>query len=347
MSVFTNIYTTRYEQAAENRAVIKSYSDFNFFDTCMTTVINTFKWSNFPNKDLPPFMIEWFLQNAGRIAMYRNDDGNLAVHPAFPAGGLTDNGTFTSYDIITPNGKTYVRKAEDIALGYNNCFKMPYVYKIDQFAKKMSYSLRAVDSALTKATLPVAALFENPDQLKKFEKYADPETAMQPFVAMLKEKLVAKEVETVSLYDSTKVDVLALWDVYTRYRNLFYTTFGINNVEIQKRERLTEAEGAGNDEITRYSLLSDMYDRRKEWVEKCKEKFGIEISFELNRDLSTVLNIETDNEEKIDLMRMEFTKDINPAAGEQDDQAAEEAADEAATDAADEAEDKAAERGAE
>lgn len=333
MSVFSNIYTTRYEKAAEVRSAVKAYTDFDFFDTCMTTVINTFKWTGYPSKELPPFMIEWFFQNAGRVAMYRNDAGELAVHPAFPAGALTDNGTFTAYDIITPNGKTYVRKAEEIAVGYNNCFKMPYVYKIDQFAKKMSYALRAVDSALTKASLPVAAMFENPDQLKKFERFTDPETAMQPFVAMLKEKLVAKEVETISLYDASKVDVISLWDVYTRYRNLFYTTFGINNVEIQKRERLTEAEGAGNDEITRYSLLSDMYDRRKEWCEKCKELFGSEISFELNRDISTVFNIESNNEEKLDLMQTELTKGQN-------DNAADNAADNAEDNAADNAADK-------
>lgn len=336
MSVFSNIYTTRYEKAAEARSAVKAYTDFDFFDTCMTTVINTFKWTGYPSEELPPFMIEWFFQNAGRVAMYRNDAGELAVHPAFPAGALTDNGTFTAYDIITPNGKTYVRKAEEIAIGYNNCFKMPYVYKIEQFAKKMSYALRAVDSALTKASLPVAAMFENPDQLKKFERFTDPETAMQPFVAMLKEKLVAKEVEMISLYDASKVDVIALWDVYTRYRNLFYTTFGINNVEIQKRERLTEAEGAGNDEITRYSLLSDMYDRRKEWCEKCKELFGSDISFELNRDISTVFNLESDNDEKLELMQTELTKGQN-------DEATDEAAAEATDEAADEAADKEAE----
>lgn len=324
MSVFSNIYTSRYESSAEARSVVKAYTDFDFFDTCMATVINTFKWSGFPDKELPPFMIEWFFQNSGRVAMYRNDDGNLAIHPAFPAGALTDYGTFSAYDIITPNGKTFVRKAEEIALGYNNCFKMPYVYKVNQFAKKMSYALRAVDSALTKASLPVAALFENPDQLKKFDKYTDPETAMQPFVAMLKEKLVAKEVETVSLYDATKVDVLALWDVYTRYRNLFFTTFGINNVEIQKRERLTEAEGAGNDEITRYSLLSDMFHRRKEWCERCKKLFGSEISFELNRDVSTVYNLQADNNEKIKLMQNDLSSDEE--TDKEDDDAADSAA---------------------
>lgn len=316
MSVFSNIYTSRYEANAECRKTIKACTDFDFFDTCMTAVINTFTWGGLPDPELPPFMVEWYFQQAGRVAMYRNDDGAIAIHPAYPAGALTDQGTYTAYDIITPSGKTFVRGAREIALGYNNCFKMPYLYKVDQFAKKMSYALRAVDSALTRAALPVAALFENPEQMKKFDKFADPETSMQPFVAMMKEKLVAKEVETISLYDASKTDVLALWDVYVRYRNLFYTTFGINNVEIQKRERLTEAEGAGNDEITRYTLLSDMYNRRIEWIGKCRDLFGVDLRLEMNRDLSTVFNLESDTRDKVEIMHDELRNDSAASAAE-------------------------------
>lgn len=312
MSVFHNIYTQKYEAAEQAREQIKSLTDFNFFDTCLTTVINTFKWKDYPDPKLPAFMVETFYQNAGRVAMYESDTGDLKVHPAFPAGQITDTGDFTSYEIVTPNGKTYHRDADDIVIGFNNCFRMPYVYKIAQFSDRMSYALRAVDSALSKACLPNIVLFEDESQLKKFDKFTNPEVINQPFVGMLKEKLLAKEVETLSLYEAGKVDVLALWDVYVRYRNLFYTTFGINNVEVQKRERLTEAEGAGNDEITRYSLLSDMYECRKDWCERCKEKFGSNITFEINRDITTVFELQTDNDTKIDLANLDFTKGTNP-----------------------------------
>ena len=213
----------------------------------------------------------------------------------------------------TPNGKSFIRGAEDIEICFNNCFKIPYIYKVAQFAEKMSFSLRAVDTALAKACMPTVALFENENQLKKFDKFTNPETAMQPFVGMIKEKLVSKEVEMLSLYDATKIDVLALWDVYVRYRNLFYTTIGINNVEVQKRERLTEAEGAGNDEITRYSLLDDMSNCRRDFCDRCKKHFNSEIDFEINRDIATVFQIEADNEEKMRLAKLDFTKGTNPA----------------------------------
>lgn len=313
MSVFQNIYTSRYEQLEEYNRLKQYATDFNFFDTCMTAVINTFTWKNIPHKKLPAFMPEYFLQCAGRIARYNDDEGNGKIHAAFPNGTLTDTGEFTAYTIVTPDGKTFIRNAEDIEIGFNNCFKMPYIYKINQFSEKMSYALRAVDSALTKACLPVACLFENENQMKKFGVYTDPNVAMQPIVAMLKEKLVNKEVEFLNIYDATKIDILAYWDVYVRYRNLFSTTFGINNVEVQKRERLTKAEGAGNDEITRYFLLDDMYKCRKDFIERCNEHFGDNMEIEINRDISTVLNIEADNAEKIELAKLDFTKGTIPA----------------------------------
>lgn len=313
MSVFQNIYTSKYEQAERDREQVKHATDFNFFDTCLTAVINTFKWNGYPDKKLPQFMIETFFQNAGRVAMYINDNGKLKIHPAYPSGALTDTGDYTAYEIITPNGKSYLRQADDIEVGFNNCFRMPYVYKIEQFSSRMSYALRAVDSALTKACLPNIVLFEDMEQMKKFDKFTDPQVATQPFVAMLKEKLVSKEAETLSLYEAGKVNVIELWDVYVRYRNLFYTTFGVNNVEVQKRERLTEAEGAGNDEITRYSLLQDMYDNRKDWCERCNKHFDVNMSVEVNRDISTVFELETSNEEKIELAQLDFTKGTNPA----------------------------------
>lgn len=312
MSVFQNIYTQHYEENLAKQGIKKAQTDFNFFDTCLTAVINTFKWQDYPYEKLPAFMIEWFFQNAGRVAMYE-DGGNIKIHPCYPAGALTEEGDFDAYQIITPNGKSFVRKAEDIEVGFNNCFKMPYVYKVSQFSDKMSYALRAVDTSLTKACLPSVALFENPEQLKKFERFTDPETAVQPFVGMLKEKLVAKEVEMLDIYHAGDIDVLALWDVYVRYRNLFYTTFGINNVEISKKERLTQAEGSGNDEITRYSLLSDMYECRKDWCDRCNTHFGTDMKFEVNRDITTVFELQTPNDEKLDLAMLDFTKGTNPA----------------------------------
>ena len=95
--------------------------------------------------------------------------------------------------------------------------------------------------------------------------------------------------------------------------------FGINNVEVQKRERLTQAEGSGNDEYVRYTLLWDLFDNRRTFVDNVKEKFNHELEFELNRDIQTVyqLDIQTvyqltvDNDQKIADALIEITKGSN------------------------------------
>lgn len=318
MSVFQNIYTQNYEAAGEYQRLKKYCTDFDFFDTCMTNVISTFSWRKLPNPKLPSFMPEQFLTYAGRIARYIDDNGNQQIHAAFPNGNINDIGEFTRYLMVAPDGSTCTRDAEDVEICFNNCFKMPDVYKVKGFADKMSYALRAVDSSLVKAALPIGVLFEDEAQMKMFDKFANPEVTMQAFVAMLKKGMVEKKLEILNLYDSSKIDVLAFWDCFVRTKNLFFTTYGTANVDIQKRERLTEAEGSGNEEITRYSLLDDRYRCRKDFVKRCKEHFGDEIELELNRDITTVFQLEADNAAKMELAKLDFTKGTNPANPEGD-----------------------------
>jgi hypothetical protein len=188
---------------------------------------------------------------------------------------------------------------------------MPYYPTIKHFADKSSYALRSVHVSLQKAMMPTVISCENEQQIKILNDFNYEEKTLKPFIATHKEKFDADSMERQPIFDNRENDVLALWDCYVRYRNMFYATFGINNVEIQKRERLTEAEGSGNDEIVRYSLLDDMYEQRKDFVERVNKRFGTEISIELNRDSATVYELNLTGEEKIENMRMANLKGVN------------------------------------
>ena len=92
-----------------------------------------------------------------------------------------------------------------------------------------------------------------------------------------------------------------IWDIFVRYKNLFFTNYGINNVEISKQERLTLGESQSNTEITRYSVFWDMFEHRKEFCERVKEHFGIDISCEINRNIDTVVEFNLTTQDKIDM----------------------------------------------
>lgn len=310
MSVFHNIYTSKFESTQEALNAKSLYEDFNFFDIYLTTVINTFSWQGEVPRKLPRFMVEKFLQESGRIAGYKEGE-DFKIFPCFPAGKILENGEYNRYTIIKPNGESIILGDDEIEICFNNCFKLPYIYKIWHFAEKSSFALKAVDSALRKAVIPTIIECEDESDLKMIEGILDDNKKLAPIMATVRAKFNDGKMSRMTAFDNRDNDIIALWDVYVRYRNLFYSTFGINNIEIQKKERLTQAEGAGNDEIVRYSLLDDMYRNRKDFCQRCKDHFGVEIGVEINRDTQTVFELNRTNEQKIESAIIEISNGSN------------------------------------
>lgn len=315
MSVFHNIYTNKYEQNEHIKAQSAKWTTFNVFDNYLSFVINSFKLKGIPenpNYDLPPFMVELFLQSCGRIGMFEKD-GNLFITPAYPAGSLRSDGEFSMYEMIFADGKIERRSHDDCVIGFNNSLKIPYWYKISQYAEKTANAYMAVDTSLEKSMLPNIVSANDDRQLKELLEVRDDVTKRKykTFVISRDGGLNQDDLKILNLYDSKVDDILAKWDVSVRYRNLFYSDFGGSTVEIQKKERLTKNESTGNTEIVRYTLFNDMYERRVEFVEKCNAKYGTSLEYEINRDVNTVAELTMDMKEKIDVYMHEATKGAN------------------------------------
>lgn len=310
-SVFHKIYEEKINSAT-NLAQYENFKTLTTLKTSfLTTVLSTFKWKKIP-KTITKRNPEMNLCYWGLMAMFKDDNGELKIYPAYPSGALKENGEYERYTMVAYNGKTWSRSREEIALCYNNIIGIPSIYMINELTEKANFALRAVDNALERSMIPAIIECDTPEDMARISDLYDRNKNQLPFRLTYREGLKASGSVVNDIFDSRKYDMLQMWDVYVRYRNLFYTTFGTNNIEIQKRERLTEAEGSGNDEITRYTLLQDMYDRRMDFVEECKEKFDYEIEFEVNRDSATVYNLELDNEDKIDDTQLNLMRGINP-----------------------------------
>lgn len=314
MGVFENIYTSDYEESRKKNYLDKLYTDFDFMQIYATTLINTFEWGMKTFK-YPRFYMEEFLQRSGVMALFYDDEKKPQIYPAFGIGTLLPDYTWSDYTIIAPNLQTYLRKKEDIVLCYNNCFRNSYYPMLRKFADDSSYALRAVHTGLEKAAMPTIVAFDNEEEVKTFGELQWREKLLYPFKAILKKKFDNGKPERVTAFDNRENDIISLWDIFNRNDRLFYRTFGINTVDIQKQERLTETESKGNDEIVRFSLLADMYNNRKAFCEEAKEKFGIEITVALNRDTASVYEIEVDNKQKIEDQQIIITKGSNVAMG--------------------------------
>jgi len=309
MSVFKNIYLDKFEE--ENRQIALNGFTISLRQLLIytSTVQSSFKWKNVP--DQPFFMPERYLLYCPRLGFFLKD-GKPAIYPIYPAGSLMPDGEFDAYTAIEPDGKSTRLKREELAIIFSNSLKLPLYGIIRDFAEHSSYALCAIDTALKRAMLPPVIAAETDEQIKQIGEIADPNVSLKTVLAIPKYNGYGeKDAKRIPIFDNREEDVLALWDVFSRYDRMFYRTFGISTVGIQKNERLTEAESTGEEEMTRYSFFQDMYNCRLSGCEEIKKKFDYDLSFEVMRDQKTVYELSQSNEEKIRMRKIEATKGAN------------------------------------
>ena len=307
MSVFSKVYEEQMKKIEEheNQRTINTYMYIRQLFTTM--VISSFKWENVPKFiEVVPEYIEESLFGSGTIA-FAEYEGDYIIAPCYPSGILLDNGLYSTYTLILRNGRTIIKNIADIELGFNNCLHMPSRVTVNEMIENCVRALRAVDTSLLRAQMP--AIFANNDEehiSQLIDSIYKSYNNAKPF-ALVSSDWIEGELKKFDIYDNRATDILALWDVFVRYKNLVFTTFGINNVEITKTERLTLQESQSNTEITRYGMFHDMYEHRKEWVERVKKHFGYELKLSLNRNFDTVNELEMTTKEKREMQEKIIT----------------------------------------
>lgn len=309
MSVFQNVYLDKYKEteALEKRDHFTVY--MRQLLLYATTVQSSFKWGNVPAQ--PYFMPERYLLYSARIGFFEKD-GKPQLYPIYPAGGLMPDGEYDAYTAIYPDGTSVRLQRKDVVIIFANSLKLPVYSIILDFATRSSYALCAVDTALKRAMLPPIVGVEDEAQIKEIMEIQDPDKLLKTILALPTFKgYNSSELQRVPVFDNRETDVLSLWDVFSRYDRMFYRTFGISTVGIQKNERLTEAESTGEEEMTRYTLFQDMYNCRLAGIDEVKQRFGYELKLEVMRDQKTVYELSQSNEEKIRMRKIEATKGAN------------------------------------
>lgn len=296
MGVFENIYTSQIQAKYKEVFTDTKISDSLMFNMFYNALTNTFTWKGLPDyipNYLPEENLFWWGQMAGFM-----DDGEFKMFPCYMGGEYLENGLFSDYIIIAKNGKNWIKAKDEIVLCFNNRSRFPSVPIVDEFSEKASYALRSVDVSLERAMIPKIIECADEAEQKAITDMYDKDKNLMPYKVTRCEGFSNGDIKLHTIYDNRETDIIALWDIFTRYRNLFYISYGFQTTEIQKKERLTEQESAGNVELTRYTFLEDMYRQRADFCERVKEKFGVNLEIELNRDTSTVWAITATNEDK-------------------------------------------------
>lgn len=309
MSSLTQIYREKYNDYLTENGYKSTRQMATVFSTFYSAAVNSFKWNKLPDY-IPHFFPErWLYLNGLLAGTY--EDGKVSIFPAFGNGDYGDYGLFSDYTLVAPNGKTFTKKLEDVVLCWNNSLALPSAILVNELSTKCSNALTAVNNTLRRAVFSRLIECKDPQELEKIMGILSSENDDRIAILTLGSAIKEGTITVHNLFDNKTDDVLAVWDVYIRYRNMFYTTFGFDTVEIQKKERLTEAEGSANSEIARYTLFDDMFECRRKFDEGMKNKFDYEIGIEINRNSATVYSMQLSNDDKIENELIEISKGSN------------------------------------
>ena len=310
MSALTQVYREKYQKYLEDNKLAHNSQTLTLFINLYSAITSTFKWKGLP-KNIPFYFPERWLFNNGLMAGCMMD-GEFNMFPAFGNGQLNDYGLFESYTLTTATGKPIQKTIDEIELCRNNTLCLPSIYILNEMVTKCDNALTAVDNTLKRAAFSKIISCKTPEQQDVIMGILEGKKSFNQIAMItLNEALKTGDIDVHTLFDNKADDVLALWDVFARYRNMAYTTFGFDTIEIQKRERLTQAEGSANSEISRYSLFMDMFECRRDFADRVKEKFNFDLDVDINRNSNTVYNMQLDNEELIDNELIEISKGSN------------------------------------
>lgn len=304
MSVFSKVYENQMLNIQKEEKISTFSTDLFIRNLFYTTVITSFSWEG----DIPEFIgpdndyIEESLFNWGIIG-YFEDNGQHYIAPCYGNGTLMKNGLYDRYLFVFRNGEQVIKNYDEIELCFDNVFRIPSIIPVNEMVEKCVLALRTVDMLLVRAGLPsIKAIGDEQkiqvivDKIKLAREKSDP-------YAIVSGDWVGNEVINIPMYDGKADDIISQWDIFVRYKNLFYISYGVSLVEISKMERLTQAEGQSNTEICRYSLFNDKYEHRKDWVERIKKKFNKTLKIKINRNFETVSALTLSNEEKIEMQK--------------------------------------------
>lgn len=312
MSVFSKIYEDIRNEIVQH----EDYQNLSteHFLTCIfySTVIASFSYEgDTPDfiRQVPSYIEECFFMSS-KVGFFVHE-GKPYITPCYPNGVLLDNGMYSHYTCIFRNGKQVIIPIEDIEICENNSLGVPSRVLVDEILTKCVNSLRAVDMSLERASMPALTITDNRTADLIANAIRDSLSHSKPYALIENSAIKGDAVHKYDLFDNRAQDVIALWDIFVRYKNLFFSSWGVNNVEIAKNERLTQAEGESNTEIIRYALFYDLYEHRVDWFKRIADHFGYNITVVINRNVDTVTEITMTTEEKQEMKKMLIAPYLN------------------------------------
>lgn len=309
---------------------IKNQIWLYYYETILEDYLSIFKWENLPN-NIPQYAIEWALLKYGHFAMWQKenivmDNENL---PDIQNEFIASNYTIVRYDrYYRPfQINTSPLFPNTVDNDYKILFDDEFVYCLNNksgastYNKIMFYVNMLTDIEvsikLTTRQLRQPYIFEGTkgskqtitDLMKKID-----DGNVEYFVInkdfMQDGNLVLHNL--LGMDSSKRLDTLYM--LKEKYLQELYTQIGTHPNINNKKERLTENESIGYNEIGNLHINGQL-DERKDFCRRVNERFGLNISVTFSTDIRPLPDYEDEEinieDEEIDLTNEESEDNDN------------------------------------
>lgn len=258
---------------------------------------NVFKYTGleFFGEDLTSEIVErGYIFNGTNVAFKDNMLGALCL-PAVASSNINVYGIPKQYIAVGYNGKTWNLNNNKAVLLRNNGSYSPDLPLIYHYCSRMADCEMAMETNINVNKMPFS-LTGDPDQLLTMKNMIEQITGNKIAIYRPKkiktasaEPIECKVLNTGAEYLADKIN-----DSRLDYLSALLTYIGLDNVSVEKRERLNTTEAGANDEHIKSNLYLKLKCRQEDW-DKVNKLLGCNVKVEINYDFIENLKYEMED----------------------------------------------------
>lgn len=303
--------------------LMNSETFYNYLDRFKKVALSIFEWVNLP-KSMNSRYLELALYYDGMAAMFKDEDYGFINSRCSSNGyiniyGLPSRLHCYSYGELNRDKILYTGFQDDIErlqetnaiLVQNNWDRVPTEPTLALFAQRLALAERASDTNIEAQRTPIMILVGENQRLTMENLYGQ-YRGNRPFIFGDKQQM--QDMDSIKAINT---GAPVVFDKLQNYKkeiwNEALTFLGINNVMIEKAERLITDEANSNNELINLNLQASLTPR-KEACKQFNELFGLtgtdkEIDVRVRSDLHNIIK----NAQSIvsDYKEMENVEEIN------------------------------------
>jgi len=284
-----------YDEIYKMDTFSKSLNDITFTDYYYRLTMlarSVFKWENLPN-GISEKWIERYLYNDGCCVFFKDETRGLMVARASRVGTLNYYDEPTQIQPIATNydhNGTILDNFENCVLIQNNDLKLPTYPTIKLYAYRLADVQRTMDININAQKTPVLVTGSDKVMLSLknvYRQWKGNEPVIFGNKQLENAPVSVLKTDAPIVFDKLRNEKHQIW-------NECMTFLGVNNANMDKRERLVDDEVQANNE--QIELCAEMFLKNRQ--EACKlinEMFGTNISVKL-RDFKEIKDLLKDKE---------------------------------------------------